>query len=345
MFSFVIPVYNAGLFLEQCVESILSQTYENIEVILVDDGSTDNSPQICDEYEKYDKRVKVIHKNNEGVAIARNCGMQKAQGEWIIFVDADDWVERILCEELARNDNADIDIFFWGYYEEAENRRKKIFNNDSQEYSKEYLDKQKIGVMQQAILHKHLCKFTSVGSPWAKAFRREFLVKNRLFFMPGMVKGEDHLFNLEAFEVAEKAAFLNAPLYHYRITAESARHKYNPHIIPIIQTQYKLIWEFIKKCGKEESYKELFYCAVYRRFMIDSMINFCHRDNPKGFALRRREYFATLKEEPFCSAVRVVKLDKKWPLKERILGTLIKMKMFGIICILYNIKNRLYKAH
>ena len=100
LISVIIPVYNVEKYLPECIESVLKQTHTNLEIILVDDGSPDNSPQICDEYAQKDSRIKVIHKENGGVSSARNEGLKIAKGEWISFIDADDWVEKNFCEIL-----------------------------------------------------------------------------------------------------------------------------------------------------------------------------------------------------------------------------------------------------
>ena len=100
LISVVIPVYNVQAYLEKCVDSVLNQTYRNLEVILVDDGSPDNSPAICDSYAKKDSRVRVIHQENKGVGAARNVGVAQASGDWIAFVDSDDWIEPTMYEEM-----------------------------------------------------------------------------------------------------------------------------------------------------------------------------------------------------------------------------------------------------
>ena len=102
LISVIVPVYNVERYLRQCIESITNQSYKNLQIILIDDGSKDNSGKICDEYAEKDKRVEVIHKENTGVSAARNTGLDNAKGEWITFVDADDWVEKNFCEILIK---------------------------------------------------------------------------------------------------------------------------------------------------------------------------------------------------------------------------------------------------
>ena len=105
--SIIIPIYNSEEYLKKCIESVLNQTYKNIEVLLIDDGSSDKSGQICDEYAKIDNRVKVIHKNNEGVSTARNVGIEKANGEYITFIDSDDSIDLKYIEKLYQNTEED----------------------------------------------------------------------------------------------------------------------------------------------------------------------------------------------------------------------------------------------
>lgn len=100
--SVIVPIYNVENYIKRCVESILKQTYKNIELILVDDGSTDNSGTICDEFSKKDKRIQVVHKNNGGVSEARNAGLEKVSGEYIMFVDSDDWIDPFMMEKMYR---------------------------------------------------------------------------------------------------------------------------------------------------------------------------------------------------------------------------------------------------
>ena len=113
LLSVIVPVYKVEQYLEKCVDSILGQTFKNIEIILVDDGSPDNSGVICDEYAKKDHRIEVIHKSNGGVSNARNVAIEQANGEYLMFIDSDDIVSDDLCKvlfEMLKNNNADISI-------------------------------------------------------------------------------------------------------------------------------------------------------------------------------------------------------------------------------------------
>ncbi len=120
--SIVVPIYNVELYLEKCVDSLLAQTMSNIEIILVDDGSTDGSRRICEKYSKVDQRVQVINQQNGGLSSARNTGTIVAKGTYITYVDADDWLEHETCEKVYNiAEEGEYDLVFWQMIKEYEN--------------------------------------------------------------------------------------------------------------------------------------------------------------------------------------------------------------------------------
>ena len=141
--SIIVPVYNIENYIRVCVESILAQTYESFELILVDDGSKDNSGILCDEYAAIDSRVKVIHKENGGVSSARNTGLQQAKGKWIMYVDGDDWIEPDMIESLietAKATEADL-VFgdFIKYGANAGNKQLPSWSTDKKDSMSRYI--------------------------------------------------------------------------------------------------------------------------------------------------------------------------------------------------------------
>lgn len=133
MITIIIPIYNLEKYIEKCIESVLDQTYTNIEIILIDDGSSDKSLEICNRYSKRDKRIKILHQENKGVSSARNLGIKKARGKYIIFIDGDDYIERTMLETLycnLINNNADISICEFLYVDEEKNKRKRVNDNE-----------------------------------------------------------------------------------------------------------------------------------------------------------------------------------------------------------------------
>ncbi len=208
--SLIVPIYRVEPYLRKCLDSIVGQTYQNLQIILVDDGSPDNCGAICDEYAAGDGRICVIHKENGGVSSARNAGLECASGKWICFVDADDWIEPDMCQylqELTLRSNADI-VQCGVFWEEA-GRRAVMYAADREVLLEHGADS----------FHAHVRKYLSYWS-CTKLYRRECLSGTR--FDPAYVMGEDLLFVLQAFHRAGRIAFGTEPMYHYRQREGSA---------------------------------------------------------------------------------------------------------------------------
>lgn len=202
LLSVIIPVYNVKPYLEKCVESIVDQTYHNLQIILVDDGSTDGSQTICDELAQKDSRIVVIHKENGGLSTARNVGMDRAKGYYIAFVDSDDWLERNMYEVLINQLEAhDADLVACSFYECKGDEKKAV--GDSKNIS--------VFNTEEIFINKNQLRFLV----WNKVFRRSFVEKLR--FVPGQVY-EDFHFCRQVFLKTKKLIYLDVPFYDYRIS-------------------------------------------------------------------------------------------------------------------------------
>ncbi|WP_455537647.1 glycosyltransferase [Terrisporobacter sp.] len=204
--SIIIPVYNAEKFIAKCLDSIKNQTYKNLEIILINDGSTDNSGEICEEYCKSDDRFKVIHKKNGGVSSARNLGLSKVSGDYICFIDPDDWIEADMIEhlyELTQKYNCDMGIC--GYYKEE---NKTILNKNS---NREILTYSKYDA-----LNKILDEEGFKGFLWNKIFSKKIIGKNTRF-VEDIHFCEDLLFVTQCILNSSKIVYDNKPYYHYII--------------------------------------------------------------------------------------------------------------------------------
>lgn len=204
--SIIIPVYNVEKYIVQCLDSVLEQSYNNIEVILVDDGSTDKSGDICDEYVTKDKRFKVIHKDNEGVSAARNVGMNASNGEFICFSDADDYlmpdyIEYLLSIAMANNTDISLTTSMLSTFTDM------CFNNDTNGHVN-VVSGEDAAVK---ILYYHI----PIGC-YCKLFKRHFLEINNIKFLPDVFVGEGFNFNTNAFLHANKVAIGNKKIYCYR---------------------------------------------------------------------------------------------------------------------------------
>lgn len=215
--SVIIPVYNVAEVLDRCLDSVLNQTYKNLEILLVDDGSTDSSGQLCDRYAENDARVRVIHKINQGLGMARNTGLKYAGGDYISFVDSDDYLEKTAYEQLVRyiNDNSG-DICFFGHFRVQGGKAKpydvppsKTIYCGMEESLGQLFNDALLGKPQNGV------GFTGL-SVCAALYKKELIVSNRLRFLSEReILSEDVFFNLEACAVAKTVCVYPEYLYYY----------------------------------------------------------------------------------------------------------------------------------
>lgn len=225
--SVIVPVYNVEKYLHRCIDSILAQTFTDFELLLINDGSKDNSGEICDEYAVKDERIRVFHKENGGASAARNYGLDKAAGMYVCFIDADDWVDKDYLEQLLPVDGEDMVMCSFMY------DTKEVFH-----ISELVRDRQNIG-KDLHILIDHL----AICAPWCKVMRRDIIEQNNIRFDTEVSAGEDMLFICDYFSAGlDKIRTISSPLYHYYIADnESLSHR----IVSFETTEYVL--ECIKK--------------------------------------------------------------------------------------------------
>ncbi len=212
LISIIVPIYNTQNFLNKCVDSILNQTYRELEIILVDDGSTDESGKICDKYKLIDNRVKVIHKKNGGVSMARNYGLKMINGEYVIFIDSDDWLENNMIETLYNNMiKYKVDISICNFEIDCKDGKKIITHKEEDLITRDIRDK----------YENLFAKDGFGGYLWNKLIKTE-VVKN-IFFNENIKIEEDVLFLIEVFQKCE-SIYYNADniLYHYVVRDNSA---------------------------------------------------------------------------------------------------------------------------
>lgn len=216
MISIIIPVYKVELYLRKCVDSILCQTYRDFEIILVDDGSPDNSPVICDEYCTKDYRVKVVHKENGGLSDARNVGLKRSSGDYVIFVDGDDWWAhenclQMLVQEQEKVTNCDFIGFNCSYYYQETNKEIPW-----KSYSDQLLQETDPSRCVQLLIADGLFPMSAC----MKMLNRSFLINNNLF-KEGII-GEDIPWFIDVLYVAKKCCFVNLYMYMYTRGVESS---------------------------------------------------------------------------------------------------------------------------
>lgn len=268
-FSILVPVYNVEQYLEECIQSILNQTYRDFELILVDDGSTDNSGNICDAVSKEcPEKIRVVHKQNQGLISARRVGITEAKGEFCIFVDSDDFIERdllaIASYALDRDEEIDILLYSFNYYRKGqkEARSRKVADNGRTWQ----------GVYKKEIYEKLVCS-SDITSIWTKAIRTDILKADptdyTLYYGKNMA--EDLLQSLYSITKARKIMYVDKALYNYRLNEESISRSYRPETISKKNTlhvyekilEYLPIWQLDNEDMREKLYAKWFNETMY----------------------------------------------------------------------------------
>lgn len=283
--SIIVPVYNTEIYLKRCIESLINQTFKNIEIIAINDGSTDKSLSILEKYKQKDCRIKVINNENLGVSNSRNKGISESCGKFIMFVDSDDWLDldavNIMYNKAINNNS---DIVMCSYIREFENRSKaKVFDLDKEVvYEKEsinLLNRQLIGPIDEEL--KSGENLDSLGSVWAKLYKSDVIKDNNIEFVNLQEIGtaEDSLFNIFLFKYINKVTFINNPLYHYwKDNLKSITSKYNPYLI----NQWHNLFAYMNSYIIENKLDESFSHALRNRICLSVLglgLNECNKSN------------------------------------------------------------------
>ncbi len=250
-FSLILPAYNVAPYLERCLRSILDQGMTDYEVILVDDGSRDDTPCLCDAFaEKYDS-IRVIHKENGGLSSARNAGLAQAKGKYVWFIDSDDWIEPDALQTLREACETGADMVKFGYIRaEGEGRKAYPGIMPAGEYRGDVIGK---------LLH---AAFTQAGkyqlSAWSHAYRREFLLANGMGFVSErIICSEDYLFSLQALIRAKAVLVLEQPLYVYDLRQGSLTQSYKPDLAKRYTELHRRLRESFSQADRLKQYGSL----------------------------------------------------------------------------------------
>ncbi len=199
--TLLVLVYNTENYIKRCLDSVIKQTYKELEIILIDDGSEDSSGKICDEYAEKDKRIKVVHRQNQGISLERNFGISIAKGKYIGFVDTDDYIEPSMIEKLVESiEKNNTDISICNYYPNNKTNLEELFTSRK---------------AMTYIMNKKYFR----GYTWNKLYKTEMMRK--LLFDKTIFMAEDLLFNCEYLLESEKCSYINEKLYHYNINNNS----------------------------------------------------------------------------------------------------------------------------
>ena len=303
-FSLVIPVYNVNNYLSKCINSVLSQTYDDYEIILVDDGSTDGSSDLCDEYQNQDRRIKTVHKENGGLSSARNCGIQHAKGEYILFLDSDDfWKDENALSAIAEITNQNVDLVCFGYREYVDGQGDNGVGVDFTGYNVLRNDK-------DSILTEMLSKGIYVSSACCKAVKRALIIKNELYFKEG-ITSEDVDWSARLLKCINNVAVFPESFYCYRQRNSSIVHN-------IKYENVEILTDNIIRCVKlgedipEGRTKELYYNYVSYQFITFLKLTLLCEDDYRTAGLRKKmKQYRWLLKYHLNKKVRIVYLANK----------------------------------
>lgn len=315
-FSIIVPCYNVERYLPKCIESLCKQTLKDIEIILVDDGSPDNSGKICDEWAEKDNRIQVIHKPNGGVSAARNDGLKKATGEYVLFCDSDDWMENNACEilyETGKKSNAEVVI---GDVNQIYGERIVPVHF----YDKEFIttDRKYIDELIKTNFCKKYCPNPYMGKPafgyggpWNKAVKRDFLNHYGIKF-DVRVKGifDDILYTAYILANASTIAYVQKPVYNYRILAGSITHSFKANLLEINEVIFNCWNEFLEKYGQDGRFNEAYASNVIRRLKSTLGLFYFSNKNPMSLSEQFKDIRRLIETESYKTAIKNVNPTK-----------------------------------
>lgn len=343
--SIVAPVYGVEKYIKQFLDSIKNQTFQDIEVILVDDGSPDKCPSILDEFVKNDTRYKVIHQKNGGVSKARNAGLALATGTYVYIVDSDDWLTADAIEVLyncaIKND---ADVVYGDWYEEydnGENKRIQCFSNEFVTMEKDTIKKMQCAVFSNnnsinLRSNDFACVQHMGGAPWRALVKTALIKDNGLQFDPyvrGL--GDDILFTLHLYEHITKIAYIQHPIYHYREIQVSYSHGYKENYLETVSRIFEKMEVFLnEECLDNGRLWKFYYYRVLLYLKQGMERYFKNASNPKSEKERYKHFVDTLKQSPYKEAIKEVPL---WAIKNRktkLSFGLLRMKCYKLYWIL-----------
>lgn len=341
LISIVIPCYNVEKYLTKCLESVVGQTYTNLEIICVIDGSPDNSLAICNKFAEKDKRIVIIEQDNQGLSGARNTGIAVASGEYIVFLDSDDWIEISTCEKaLSKMIDNNLDLVIWSYVREFSNSQKeklilgdKDLTFDSDGCRK--LHRRIFGLYGEELSNPE--NADSLVTAWGKMYRAS-LIKNIKFVDTKEIGTEDALFNCYAMKNVKSAYYIAECLNHYRKDNEtSLTSKYKEKLF----FQWNHLYDLMKQCIDDNNLGEDFEQALNNRISLSIIgLGLNELANQKGIVEKIKKIKEMLSFNRYRTAYKTLTL-KYFPIHWKVFFMFAKMNFATGVYILLVAINKL----
>ncbi|WP_291857881.1 glycosyltransferase [Marinilabilia sp.] len=326
--SLIVPVYNVSKTIVKCLSSIENQTFDDFEVIIVDDGSTDNSGDLCRRFVEKDKRFFLIEKGNEGVSSARNVAIKKAFGHYIGFVDSDDYIDKHFCEILFKiiTEN-NVDVLNFGYTRIDGER--KVVSYSSFPKNRIIREPEILDFMETSMLNNDL------WYPWRNFVKREFIEKNFIRFDENQRIGDDSLFNLKCFVFSKSFYSIKEPLYFYVNNPISlTQAKFKPGLLAQYEMQFRARLAFHKE--HEVLKSEGFYRGISTNYIEHSLFMMLENLKNSETGMGRVEINEIRESEIFDFSFNHYTSSGRVTMKMRIIILLFKLRLFRMLTLVYN---------
>lgn len=323
--SILIPVYKVPeQYLNKCIESVMNQSLKDIEIILIDDGSPDNCGEICDAYAQKDERIVVIHKKNGGLSSARNEGFRASHGDWVMFVDGDDWIEPQMCETMYRlGCEKQVQLVMCGIM--------KDYGHSAVEYKfyleeKEYRGEECKWLQQQLLVYNG-----NIAVAYSKLISRSLLSENYILHDEVLRQGAEGLeFNLRLFEKLESAVFVNLPFYHYIYNESSISASHSEENHELVIRCFEKIKEFIEKSDNSEMLKPWFDNRLLYVIITTAISGYFNPTNKEAYKEKKRKYALYQEKDIVKDALKTKNLEGLSKQRKVILF-MIKKRMYWML--------------
>lgn len=339
MYSFIIPVYNAEDTIARCIDSILNLNLEvdTYEVIMVNDGSTDRSADIGDKYSKTMPNIRLINQCNGGVSSARNKGLLCAEGDWIIFVDADDLVLPGLWSVLGLCGKMDADVIFFSYVQATEYKKKEASKPDEGKLLDLSYEDVILGTLDYK---KNPGIHTRFNSPWAKIFRKSIILNHNLKFDEGIKIAEDFIFDLDFYSYSKRFVYVDTLGYYYNTNPKSLTRRFQKDIVENNRRVEEKFMEIKKRFNRYPWFENAYSYSVIKGYLNLIFLQLFNCNNTEPYAARKKIASLLQESKPYSIALSDYKKVKKhFKCYHRVIIVLCLWKQYWIIEFMTRLKS------